>query len=109
MVASATLILLCLPKEIFMPQFTILQREHLVRAESDAATIDQFKLCGYIERGVLDALNSEEAMSQYQASDLARENPKAVSPVLRKVLWFGGIMAVLWFAFLIFGLLPLAF
>ncbi|RDL45362.1 hypothetical protein DN730_07065 [Marinomonas piezotolerans] len=94
-----------------MPKYTVLTREHLIRAESDEETIERFKRCGYQSVAEYETTTAGGALGQYReehASELNTTPPK-MSPRMRKALWFGGVGVVLWASYLIFGLLPLAF
>ncbi|MBM6550797.1 hypothetical protein [Marinomonas ostreistagni] len=93
-----------------MTKYTVLQRDHLTRAESEADKIEQLTSCGYRVCKEVEADSAEAALAQYQAepTPAAPESP-AIPQKYRKFLWLGLVCAVLWFLFVIFGLLPLAF
>lgn len=93
-----------------MPQYTILIREDLMRAESDHETIQRFKRCGYTEGGAFHATTAGGALGLYREKHpkpVAAEKPP-MSPKMRYFLIGGGVATVLWLCFLAFGLLPMA-
>ncbi|MCC4274096.1 hypothetical protein [Marinomonas communis] len=90
-----------------MQTFTVLQRNERIRAEQDNAIIAQLKLCGYNEVGCVEASSAEEACAS-QANQLSPE-AKPSYPGMRKVAWIGGVVAIGWFSYLGFVLLPMAF
>lgn len=92
-----------------MAKYTILQRDHLTRAEVEEATIKHLQLCGYVVRDEIEASSSQEALDQYQLTAKVEQKAPVVPKKYRKFLWLGLVCAVLWFCYVIFGLLPLAF
>tara|TARA_Y100000031_G_scaffold144958_1_gene177016 strand:- start:497 stop:832 length:336 start_codon:yes stop_codon:yes gene_type:complete len=90
-----------------MQTFTVLQRNERIRAEQDNAIIAQLKLCGYNEVGCVEASSAEEACAS-QTTKLPEE-PKPSYPGVKKIAWIGGVVAIGWFSYLGFVLLPMAF
>lgn len=96
-----------------MATYTLLQRDHLLRAACETDKIQQLKMCGYSVCGEQEAESEDDAVTLFEQRVPAekRMGPQGtfIPPLYRKLLWFGGCCLVLWLGFLIFGLLPLAF
>lgn len=90
-----------------MPTYTVLQRNDQIRAEQESDVIKQLGLCGYVESGQLEAETPEQAVSQFQENMTEERSPKPLG--LRWLMWVGSVAAVVWFTYLIFFLLPMAF
>ncbi|MFD1382701.1 hypothetical protein ACFQ45_04965 [Rhodanobacter aciditrophus] len=93
-----------------MPQYTVLIREDLMRAESDPETIERFKRCGYAVKGAFEATTAGGALGQYREKHPkpVREEKAPMSAKMRYFLIGGAVATVLWLCFLAFGLLPMA-
>lgn len=90
-----------------MPTYTVLKREHLIRAEQDAEVIQQLTLCGYVNVGPMEADNADQAVAKFREANPEKKAKKALG--LRWMMGVGGVFAVVWFIYLIFFLLPIAF
>lgn len=92
-----------------MPAYTLLKRNDLIRAELDSETIERLTRCGYETTGQREADTAELAVEQFRAQQGEPKKPE--KPLgLRWMMWVGGSAALVWFTYLIFGLLlPFAF
>ncbi|TDO98056.1 hypothetical protein [Marinomonas balearica] len=92
-----------------MQTFTVLQREHLTRAEITKEDIERLKLCGYVEKASVSANTPDEAVENFLAQNISEETKPVKSKRLKFMLWLGGTIAAMWFSYLVFVLLPMAF
>lgn len=93
-----------------MPTFTILKRNELLRAEQEDSVIQQFTVCGYEVQGEQVAESAEQAVAQFQAASQGAEKaPFFETKLRRNLMILLGVLAFMWFTYLIFGLLPTAF
>ncbi|ADZ92642.1 hypothetical protein [Marinomonas mediterranea] len=92
-----------------MQTYTVLKREHITRAETVKEDVQHLKICGYVEKTTVEANSPEEAVEHFLAHYNEDDEKPVRSRRRRIMLWLGSAIAVMWFSYLGFVLLPMAF